>query len=65
MAVEVKAAEKWQKNHGRALKELASAGGVRRCFGVYRGKQTLKDGDVLVLPCLQFLEKLHAGEVLG
>jgi uncharacterized protein len=65
VALEVKATDKWQRNHGRALNALASAGRVRRCFGVYRGKQTLKRGDVLVLPCLEFLAKLHAGEVLG
>ena len=65
VAIEVKAGEKWQRNQGRALNELVSAGRVLRCFGVYRGTQTLKLGDVLVLPCIEFLAKLHAGEVLG
>jgi len=65
VAVEVKAAKKWQKGYGRALNELASAGVVRRAYGVYQGKQALKYGDVLVLPCIEFLKRLRAGEVLG
>ncbi len=64
VAVEVKAAARWQRSYGRAMQELASAGCVQRCFGVYRGTQTLKDGAVLVLPCREFLRRLHAGDVL-
>lgn len=65
VAVEVKAAARWQRGYGRAMNDLASAGHVQRCFGVYRGRQALKDGAALVLPCSEFLEKLHSGDVLG
>ncbi len=65
VAVEVKAAAKWHDGDGRALKELASSGRVGRSYGVYRGRQALKHGGILVLPSSQFLERLHSGDVLG
>lgn len=65
VAIEVKASRSWRREYSRALKDAASTGRITRCFGVYRGRELLKDGDVLVLPCEQFLRRLHAGEVLG
>ncbi len=64
VAVEVKAGDRWQRNHGRALNTLASAGLAGRCFGVYRGPHAIKNGAALVLPCAEFLARLHAGEIL-
>lgn len=65
VAIEVKAAGRWYDRDARALKELASSGRVSRAFGVYRGRHALEHGGVRVLPCLQFLERLHAGDILG
>lgn len=65
VAMEVKAATKWQRRDGRALQELAASGRVERCIGVYRGKQVLQHGDTTVLPVESFLERLHGGEILG
>lgn len=65
VAMEVKAATKWQRRDSRALQELAASGRVERCIGVYRGKQILQHGDTTVLPVESFLERLHGGEILG
>jgi len=64
VAVEVKSSARWEKSHGRALAELLASGAAGRCYGVYRGKQALRFGKLLVLPVPRFLEMLHDGEVL-
>lgn len=64
VAIEVKASERWDSKDGRALKEIAASGRARTAYGVYRGNRALRDGEVLILPCAQFLERLHAGDVL-
>lgn len=65
VGIEVKAAERWRREDGAALRELITAGRLRRAFGVYRGRTELRDGEVSVLPIGRFLERLAAGEVLG
>ncbi len=64
VGIEVKAATKWRREDGAALTDLTESRSIKRAFGVYRGEQTLKLGDLLVLPVEKFLEKLTAGEVL-
>lgn len=65
VGIEVKAAERWRREDGAALRELLAAGRLRRAFGVYRGRTALRDGEVSVLPVGTFLERLAAGDVLG
>jgi predicted AAA+ superfamily ATPase len=65
VGIEVKAAERWRREDGAALRELLAAGRLRRAFGVYRGRTALRDGEVSVLPIGTFLERLAAGDVLG
>jgi len=65
IAIEVKNSKRWRRNYGRALKDFLATKHVTQCFGVYRGNERLQDGGILVLPCKDFLEKLHAGEILG
>ena len=64
VAVEVKAATRWERRDGRALAELAASGRVGRAVGVYRGSHFLEHGDVAVFPVERFLALLHAGEIL-
>ena len=65
VGIEVKAATRWRGDDGRALAMLHHEGKLRRCFGVYLGREPLKDGPVAVLPLRQFLQRLGAGDVLG
>lgn len=65
VGIEVKAAERWRREDGAALRELLAAGRLRRAFGVYRGQTALRDGEVSVLPIGTFLARLAAGDVLA
>ncbi len=65
IAIEVKNSKTWRKNDGRVLKDVLDTRHVTQAFGVYHGHERLRDGGVVVLPCHEFLEKLHAGEIIG
>ena len=58
-------ARKFKRSDGVALKQLREDKHVRRAFGVYLGRDALRDGPIDVLPLLQFLRHLTAGHVLG
>jgi hypothetical protein len=65
VCVEVKNAERWDRSWDRAMRDLAASGRVRiqGLYGVYRGSRHLRFDDIQVLPFLDFLAALHAGEV--
>jgi predicted AAA+ superfamily ATPase len=65
VGIEVKAATRWRSGDAAALKRLAEEKGLRRAFGVYLGRQSLRDGPVLVLPLGEFLRRLAQGNVVG
>jgi predicted AAA+ superfamily ATPase len=65
VGIEVKAANRWRRGDGAALKQLREDKHVRRAFGVYLGREALRDGPIDVLPLQQFLLRLAAGRVLG
>src|SRR5262249_37341431 len=65
VAIGGEAASRWRPEFGRALKGLVEAGVAQKGFGVYLGRETLKDGPIVVRPLRAFLEKLSAGEVFG
>lgn len=65
VGIEVKAARQWRSHDGAALAELAEQRKLRRAIAVYRGRETLRAGQIEVLPVPRFLERLGAGEVLG
>jgi len=65
VGIEVKAASRWRRGDGAALKQLREDLHVRRAFGVYLGREALRDGPIDVLPLRQFLLRLAAGRVLG
>ncbi len=64
VGIEVKAASRWRRGDGAALKQLREEQHVRRSFGVYLGRETLRDGPIDVVPLRQFLRRLTAGGVL-
>jgi predicted AAA+ superfamily ATPase len=65
VGIEVKAAPKWRREWSRPLRELGSAVGTRRLFGVHLGDVALESGGVDVLPLDEFLRLLAAGRVIG
>jgi len=65
VGIEVKAASRWRRGDGAALKHLREDKHVRQAFGVYLGRDALRDGPIDVLPLPQFLQRLVGGHVLG
>lgn len=65
VGIEVKAAKRWRQGDGAALKQLQAEKHLRRVFGVYTGRESLRDGPIAVLPLQQFLKRLVNGNVLG
>ncbi len=65
VCVEVKSADRWDRSWDRAMRELAASGRVQvdGLYGVYRGSRRLEFDGVQVLPVMDFLSALHAGEV--
>ncbi|MCK5798749.1 MAG: ATP-binding protein [Deltaproteobacteria bacterium] len=65
VGIEVKASHSWRRSSSRALKDLHASGILSECFAIYRGKDILRDGPVLVLPYEEFSRRLHRGEILA
>ena len=65
VAVEVKAARRWERRHLRGLHRVRESLGDRvTCYGVYRGDRAMTWDNVRVLPVLDFLRALWDGEIL-
>jgi len=65
VGIEVKSSSKWRHENSSALRELLSAGKIKKAYGVYLGKSQLMDDGVRVLKVEDFLKLLHGGEVLS
>jgi uncharacterized protein len=65
VAFEIKRAERWDRAWDRALRALAETGGVRveRMIGVYCGSRRYDFDNVTVLPVVDFVKALFAGEI--
>jgi predicted AAA+ superfamily ATPase len=61
---EVKSGSAWRSQQSRALKELVAAGSLARAWGVYLGRDVLRDGPVEILPLQEFQRRLAAGRIL-
>ena len=61
VGIEVKAASRWRRGDAAALAQLVAAKTVRRGYGVYLGRERLRQDGVLVLPLEDFLLRLVAG----
>lgn len=66
VAIEIKAAARWEKRFNRGLHRVAEDIGRERtkCYGVYLGERAALWDDVQVLPLVDFLKRLWAGEVI-
>ena len=67
VAIEIKASSRWEKKFNRGLHRVRDALGRdrTRCYGVYFGERAALWDDVLVLPLVDFLKRLWAGEILA
>lgn len=65
VCVETKSAPRWDRSWDRAMRDLAADGRVRveGLYGVYQGDRRLRFDGVVVLPVVEFLRALHAGDV--
>jgi predicted AAA+ superfamily ATPase len=65
VGIEAKSGPRWRPEDGAALETLLGEGRLRQAFGVYLGDRPLRIGDLLVLPLVEFLAALRAGDIVG
>ncbi len=65
VAVEIKSSRRWEKRFNRGLQRVREDLGRKRTalHGVYQGEREALWDDVHVVPVVQFLDELWAGEV--
>ena len=66
VAIEIKASPRWEKRFNRGLHRVRDDLGKDRtaCHGVYLGERPALWDDVHVLPLVDFLKRLWAGEII-
>ena len=66
VAIEIKASSRWERRFNRGLHRVADDLGKDRtmCYGVYLGERAALWDDVNVLPLIDFLKRLWAGEII-
>lgn len=66
VAVEVKAARRWDRRFNRGLRRVREALGAERtkCYGVYLGERGALWDDVRVFPLVDFLKALWNGDII-
>ena len=64
VAIEIKSATRWEKRFNRGLRRLREHMPTTACYGVYFGERAALWDDVRVLPVLDFLKRLWAGEII-
>ncbi len=67
VAIEVKAAKRWEKRFNRGPRRVADELGRSKtsCYGIYCGERTALWDDVKVMPVADFLRSLWDGEVMA
>jgi predicted AAA+ superfamily ATPase len=65
IGIEIKSSSTWKRGFSDGLKTLSEAKKIQKGYGVYLGKDALMDEEIPVLPLMEFLRKLHAGEILA
>lgn len=65
VAIEVKSSENWRPEYARGLAAIRELKNKQvRCYGIYMGQRSLKQGQIDVLPVQEFLGRLYAGEII-
>ncbi len=66
VAIEIKAASRWDKRFNRGLHRLRKELGSDRtaCYGVYLGERPALWDDIHIMPLLDFLKSLWEGEIV-
>ena len=66
VAIEIKALSRWEKRFNRGLRRVGDDLGKERtrCYGVFLGERAALWDDVHVLPLIDFLKRLWAGEII-
>lgn len=65
IGIEVKAATTWKREFGTSLKGLIADRVLSHGYGVYAGRDALRDGPLRVLPVATFLDDLSKGRILS
>lgn len=67
MAIEIKSAARWQTRFNKGLARITEEFGTKkvRCYGLYTGAHQATHGHIRILPVIDFLRALWAGEILG
>lgn len=67
VAIEIKSSQRWDRSFNKGLNRLTGDLGESkvRCFGVYTGEREMRSDHVVILPALEFLKKLWAGEIIS
>ncbi|MBK8575483.1 MAG: hypothetical protein IPN90_07350 [Elusimicrobia bacterium] len=65
MGIEVKSTTEWKNEFGRTLKGLHQENVFQSIYGIYLGKDVLKDGPLTVFPFFDFVRALEKGALLS
>lgn len=65
-AIEIKASSRWDKRFNRGLRRVTEALGKNKttCYGIYLGDRAALWDAIRVMPAIDFLKELWAGEIL-
>ena len=64
VAIEVKSAKEFRRSYLKGISSLGASKPIERAVVVYMGNDILKYDNVEVLPVIEFLKRLWAGEVI-
>jgi len=66
VALEIKSSTRWERKFNQGLSRISEEIGSKKVavYGVYAGERPLTAGEIEVLPCVTFLKKLWAGEII-
>lgn len=63
VGIEVKSGSYWKPEWSKALNALTEAGTLAGGFGVYQGRERLRQGHVLILPFADYVRALYDGTI--
>jgi predicted AAA+ superfamily ATPase len=66
VAIEIKSSQRWDNSYNKGLYRMLGELGSKsiHCYGVYAGERAQSIESVSILPVMEFLTKLWAGEII-